>query len=57
VEGQGEGQHGVVSGGRGAGGHVARSRVARGSWGSGKRPAKAAVGRREKQREGGAGGR
>jgi hypothetical protein len=38
-------------------GHVARRRAARGSWGSGKRPVKAAVKRREKQREGGAGGR
>jgi hypothetical protein len=32
---------------------VARRRAARGSWGSGKRPVKAAVGRRGKQREGG----
>jgi hypothetical protein len=48
---------GRVSGGRGAGGHLAWRRAARGSWGSGKRPVKAAVGRREKQREGGAGGR
>jgi hypothetical protein len=57
VEGQGEGQRGVVSSGRGAGGHVAWRRAAQGSWGSRKRPAKAAVGRRGETEGGRAGGR
>jgi hypothetical protein len=47
----------VVSGGRGAGGHVALRRVARGSWGLGKQLAKAAVGRRGEIERGRAGGR
>jgi hypothetical protein len=47
---------GRVSGGRGVGGHVVRRRAARGSWGSGKWPAKAAASR-ARGRAGGTRGR